>query len=267
MKKIFISRKWSVKQMILLLLALTFSLSVIAGNESDTVFYSEKNGKKRFIVKDVKIFHGHKYYSDFYVDLGYNRLDKSNLFTGSTHESADGFPRLRNSSSASFSMYAMFGRKYTKFFSIMSGLGIDWVNYRFNQNVTIRDIDGVATQVFIKDVLNTFEFMKKSKLTATYLQVPVLLKFDFRKFFVAAGVTGGVNTGSHTKIVFNDTNGKKQTYKGYDLNLATFRYGYALRAGFHSLSLYANYYVSPLFAKNEGPQVYPFVVGISLTVW
>jgi hypothetical protein len=244
-----------------------FSLTAIARDDSVTIAYSEKNGKKTYLVKDVKIFKNHKYYSDFFVDLGYNRLDKSNLFTGATHESATDFPKLRNSASKSFSMYAMFGRRSSRFLSITSGLGIDWVNYKFSQPVTIINVDGVATSVPIESVLSTFSFMKKSKLTASYIQVPLLLKFNFHKFFIAAGVTGGVNIGNHTKIVFTDNRSKEQTYKGYDLSLATFRYGYVVRAGFQHFSLYTNYYVSPLFAKNEGPQVYPFVIGLSLKLW
>jgi hypothetical protein len=267
MEKRFITGKRSVKQITLLLFVCTFSLSAaIARNEKDTVFYNEKNGKKVYIVKESK-FKNSGYYSNFFMDLGYNRLDKSNMFTGATHESAAGFPKLLNSTSMSFSMYAMFGKRITRPLSIMSGLGIDWVNYKFSQDVTIKEIDGIATQIPISEALSSFSFMKKSRLSATYLQVPLMLKLNFRKFFIAAGVTGGMNTGSHTKILFVDNRGKKQTYKDYNIHLATFRYGYAVRAGFQYFSLYANYYVSPLFAKNEGPQVYPFVAGISLKLW
>jgi hypothetical protein len=158
----------------------------------------------------------------------------------------------------------MFGRRSNRFLSIMSGIGIDWTNYRFSHEVTLRDIDGVATQVPISSVLNTFSFTKSSKLSVSYLQIPLLLKLDFHRFFIAAGVTGGLNMSSRTKIVFIDTRGKKQTYKGYDLDLATFRYGYTLRAGFRCFAVYVNYHVSPLFNKGEGPQVYPFSTGISL---
>jgi hypothetical protein len=207
------------------------------------------------------------YYSDFHLDFGYNRLDKSNMFTGTTHESASDFPKLRNSASNSFAMYAIFGRKISNSFSIMSGLGINWVNYKFSKEVTIREINDVATQVSIESVLNSFSYMKKSKLTGSYLEIPLLLRIHFHKFFIAAGVTGGLNIGSHTKVVFVDTHGRKQTYKDYDIHLATFRYGYALRAGFRHFSLFTNYYVSPLFAKDEGPQVYPFSIGLSLRLW
>jgi hypothetical protein len=268
MKKIIIAKKHSIKCGVILLFVWILPLCTIAGDGTDTVFYQEKSGKKYYIMKGNRIFKSKKYYSDFLLDWGYNRLDSRNMFTGAEHESAAGFPNLRNSASQSFSMYAMFGRKLSNSLSIMSGLGIDWVNYKFNQDVTIQDINGVATQIPIESVLNTFSYMKKSKLTGSYINVPLLLKIHIHnRFFIAAGVTGGVNIGSHTKVVFIDTNGKKQKYKDYNIDLATFRYGYSVRAGFRKFSIYTNYYVSPLFDKDKGPQVYPFVIGISLRLW
>jgi hypothetical protein len=268
MKKIIIAKKQTVKCGVILLLACMFSLCAVAGNGADTVFYKERKDKKYYIKNENRIFKKKEYYSDLLLDWGYNRLDSKNMFTGARHESASGFPDLRSSASQSFSMYAIFGRKFFGSLSIMSGLGIDWVNYKFNQEVTIREIDGVATQVPIESVSNIFSYMKKSKLTGSYINVPLLLKIHIhRRFFIAAGVTGGVNIGSHTKVVFVDTNGKKQKYKDYNIDLATFRYGYTVRAGFRSLSMYTNYYVSPLFDKDKGPQVYPFVIGISLSLW
>jgi hypothetical protein len=292
MKKMIILTKRSIRHSIITLFVCTFSLPAMAGGNTDTIIYRERNGPK-FIVVDgeekgniglkiktsdstkiivtdgtvFKFFRNKKYYSDFFVDLGYNRLDKRNMFTDATSESATGFPKLRNSASMSFAMYAMFGRQIVGSLSVMSGLGIDWVNYKFSKEVTFKDINDIATQVPIESVINNFSYMKKSKLTGSYLEVPLMLKLRFNRFFVAAGVTGGLNIGSHTKVVFVDTNGKKQTYKDYDIHLATFRYGYAMRAGFRHFSLFVNYYVSPLFPKDEGPQVYPFTMGLSLRLW
>jgi hypothetical protein len=265
MKKIIIAKRHSIKCVTVLLFTCISSLYAIAGNETDTVFYHGKNGPKHYVIKENRIFKSKKYYSDFLLDWGYNRLDSRNMFTGVRDESAAGFPALRNSASQSFSMYAMFGRKFSGSLSIMSGLGIDWVNYKFVQEVTIREINGVATQIPIESVFDIFSYMKKSKLTGSYINLPLLLKIHVhRKFFIAAGVTGGVNIGSHTKVVFIDDNGKKQTYKDYNIDLAAFRYGYTVRAGFRSFARYTNYYVSPLFEKDKGPQVYPFVIGISV---
>jgi hypothetical protein len=263
MKKIIITKKWTVKYLIILLFVGIFPLSAIAGNENDTIVCHEKN-TSFYVVKHKRIFKNKKYYNDLFFDFGYNQLDKRNMFTNAEHASAVYFPKLRNSASKSFSIYAMFGRKISGAVSIMSGIGIDWMNFRFSKEVTVREINDVATQVPVDYVVNTFATMQKSKLTGSYLSVPLLLKVRFHRFFIAAGVSGGLNIGSHTKIVFNDTNGKKQTFKDYNIHLATFRYGCSVRAGFNILSLFANYYLTPLFNRNEGPQVYPFAMGISI---
>jgi hypothetical protein len=265
MKKMIILTKRSIRHSIIALIACTFSLPAMAGDNTDTIIYHGHNGSKYIVTDGTKLkFRNNKYYSDLFVDLGYNRLDKRNMFTGAKSENAD-FPKLRNSSSMSFAMYAMFGRRIVGSLSVMSGLGIDWVNYKFSKEVTFREINDGATEIPLDNsAINNFSYMKKSKLTGSHLEIPLMLKLRFNRFFVAAGVTGGLNIGSHTKVVFVDTNGKKQTYKDYDIHLATFRYGYAMRAGFRSFSLFVNYYVSPLFPKDEGPQVYPFTMGLSL---
>jgi hypothetical protein len=146
MKKIFILRKWAVRQMILLLLALVFSIPIIAGNEKDTIFYKEKGVLKPYVVKETRFILAKKFYTNLFLDYGISKLDKHNLFTGATHESAGDFPKLRRNSN-SFSFYVMFGMRNSGFLSIMSGMGMDWVNYRFSQDVILKDIDGVATQV------------------------------------------------------------------------------------------------------------------------
>jgi hypothetical protein len=264
MKKIMILQKLSIKHLVILLFTGTFSMPA-TGNTGDTIFYHEKNGTKIHVVKEG-LFKRKDFFHVFFIDLGANRLDKSNMFTGAEHGSAADFPKLNNAKSISFSMHSMFGRRIAGSLSIMSGLGIDWVNYRFSQDVTIKEIGGVATQVPISSFIDDFSSMKKSKLTGSYINVPLLLRINFLKFFVAAGVTGGVNIGSHTKIVFVNSPGRKNKYKDHDIHLATFRYGYSMRAGFKNLSLFANYYTSPLFARNEGPRVYPFAIGISFNL-
>jgi hypothetical protein len=261
-----------------------FSLSVSAqkSQESDTLVYYLKvrENKKVKVVEKSKdyrlfVFGKKQYYSFLTFDIGTNRLDDSNFFTGSEHESAWDFPGLIESKSRAFAITAMCGRRIVNNFSIVSGMGIEWANYRFNKDITIREIDGVVTQIPAASVLGEISYMKKSKLTGTYLNIPLLLRLDFKafkaplanRFFIAAGVIGGFNFNSHTKMVFTDTFGKKQKYKDYDIDLATFKYGYTIRAGFDFIDVYVNYFVSPLFEKNKGPQVYPFSIGVSFSLF
>ena len=60
-------------------------------------------------------------------------------------------------------------------------------------------------------------------------------------------------------------NNTKDQYKTRDqYNLNPFRYSAMLRCGVGKLDIYATYTLSELFKKNQGPQLYPFTVGITL---
>jgi hypothetical protein len=70
--------------------------------------------------------------------------------------------------------------------------------------------------------------------------------------------------GSHTKQVYksDDVYYKPKTHD--DFNLNPFRCSAMLRLGYGKLDLYASYALNGLFKKDEGPQLYPFTVGITL---
>ncbi|MDR1895977.1 MAG: PorT family protein [Prevotellaceae bacterium] len=254
----------------------SLSLPLMATN--DTVIVSEIRTKENKNKKNVYVFKGvhlqgdwktgktsKKYYANMFLDFGYNRLDKHNMFTGNGDESAGSFPKLRNDKSTSFAIYLMSGRKIAGDLSIMSGIGFDWVNYRFSGNYTIREVNDQFAVLPVEDVFGDFHSLKKTKFMATYLNVPLLLRLNFHKFFIAAGVTGGLNVGSHTTVVYTNIHQHKNKSKNYDVNVATFRYGYTVRAGLRcGISMFTHYFVSPLFPKDEGPLIYPFTIGLSL---
>jgi hypothetical protein len=264
MKRIITLKTLSIQHLLLLFVAGIFCIPLSAINSNDTIFYHDKNGKKTYWTRDSKIGRNKKHYYDLYLDFGHNQVDHRNLFTGREHTSAADFPDLNYARSRSFAMYAMYGMKFTRSLSLMSGLGIEWHNYRFTNNMTIREIDGMVTQTPIAAVVGDFSKVKRTKFTTTYLNVPLMLRLHFNRFFVAAGVFGGYNIGSHTKIVFNDANGSKHKHKDYNMRTATFEYGYTVRAGWRCIALFTHYYLNPLFDKDKGPQVYPFTIGVSL---
>jgi hypothetical protein len=80
--------------------------------------------------------------------------------------------------------------------------------------------------------------------------------------YVSGGVVGGVRLQTHTKLVFDDGNGEEKKKKRGDMGLPTFRYGFMAKAGYGDFSLYATYYPEPMFKSGEGPEIYPFSVGV-----
>jgi len=150
--------------------------------------------------------------------------------------------------------------------NIVSGLGFDISNYRFSGNYKL-----IADTNYIMGIYDSTRIFTKNKLVATYLNVPLLVQFDTEAFgkkkntvHVSAGIVGGVRLGSHTKEVFIENNVKDQFKTRDKFNLNPFRYSAMVRCGIGKLDLYATYSLSEMFKKNQGPQLYPFTIGITL---
>ncbi len=162
-----------------------------------------------------------------------------------------------------FAQYSLgFG---TSYFGAVTGLGLEFNNYFFDNNNTIAEIDDQVVNVPLDG-----ENLSKSKLTTTFLRVPVLLEGQFprtnrgKRVFISAGIVTGIKLGSHTKVVFDD-NGKDKSKDKDDFNINPFRYGLTARLGYGCFALYSDYYFTPMFVREKGPELHPFNVGLSLT--
>jgi hypothetical protein len=146
----------------------------------------------------------------------------------------------------------------------VTGLGIDWNNYKFDGDYNIHKLsDGTI------DSLDPNGSLKKSKLATIYLHLPIMFEgqipVDHHHINLAAGFIGGVKLGSHSKMVYEDG----RTVKSYsDFSLNMLRYGATARVGYQNFNIYGTYYFTPLFMTGKGPggyNLYPFEIGISLT--
>lgn len=144
---------------------------------------------------------------------------------------------------------------------IVSGLGFQWNNYKFDNPVTIDKIGNMVQPIDI--VENNF---KKSKLTVSYLTLPLMLEFQIPvnnhtdNLFISGGMVGGLNIGSHTKVKNDHSKDKDRG----SFNVNPFKYSAIGRIGFGDFSIYATYSFSSLFKENKGPEMYPFSIGIAL---
>lgn len=155
-------------------------------------------------------------------------------------------------------------------FGITTGLGFEWQNYRFDNNVIFTTDDDGVTGGFYEGEKN----YTKSKLLVNYLNVPVLLEYQTNRFskknsfHIGLGVLTGLRIGSHTKMVYEDGETQKEKYHdddGFDINPFSFRA--MARIGWGIINLYANYSLNTMFEKGRGPELYPFAVGITLVSW
>lgn len=147
---------------------------------------------------------------------------------------------------------------------MITGLGLEFTNYVFDGNNSIeKDATGYIVPTYPPYKLD------KSKLTTSYLTVPLLLEFQFpgnkrsNRLYMNAGVVGGIKLGSKTKIKYKENGDKQDKKNKNDFNLNALRYGFTGRIGIKHLSIYGTYYPVALFEKNKGPELYPFMVGFS----
>jgi len=152
-------------------------------------------------------------------------------------------------------------------FGVLTGMGLQWYNYRFSDNVVLTNDSNKLGGYLDNNVNKSY---LKSKLTASYLVVPVILEFqtnpyhNSNSFHISAGVIGGIRLGSHTKLIY-DENGSAYKPKEYnDFYLQPFRLDATARIGWGPVNIYANYSLMEMFRKDKGPVLYPFTVGLVL---
>jgi hypothetical protein len=152
----------------------------------------------------------------------------------------------------------------SKHIGFVTGLGINWNNYRFDKNNNI-----IKNSVGDIVELDTTAILEKSKLTTAYLTLPVMLEVqipaDNHHIDFAAGFIGAIKLGSHSKMVFQD--GDKVKSNG-DFSLNMLRYGVSARIGYQNWQIYGTYYTTPLFIKGKGPggyDLFPFEIGFAFS--
>lgn len=155
---------------------------------------------------------------------------------------------------------------YKNYVNLVVGLGFEWNQYEFS-NKTRLNPDSSYTHGVI-DSTNTFSY-QKNRLKSTFINVPVLLEFNTHKnpkkaFHIAFGVIGGYKLGSRTRQIV-EQNGRTIKYvKKDDYNLNPFRVNAHASIGYHNLTIYADYALTPLFENGKGPELYPFTIGVKL---
>ncbi|GAB4291969.1 MAG: hypothetical protein Kow0068_17230 [Marinilabiliales bacterium] len=151
---------------------------------------------------------------------------------------------------------------------IITGLGFEFNNYRFNNDYILMN-----DSADLYAVESAVEF-RKSKLTASYLTVPLIFEVQFpanqkrrKRMHIAIGPVGALKIGSHTKYVTEMSNNGHINKEREDFHLNPFRYGISFRMGYSGINIFANYYMSTLFEKGAGPELYPVSAGISFCIF
>jgi hypothetical protein len=197
------------------------------------------------------------------IEFGFN-----NYFTAdhsSSMPAVINYMTLQSSKSSNFNInFSQLSLGFARHFGIVTGLGINWNNYRFDGNNNImKGPDGVIEE------LDPGAQLDKSKLTTVYLTVPAMLELQIpaanHHLNLGAGFIGAIKLGSHSKMKFEDGD-KIKSNDDFSLNLL--RYGTTARIGYQNFQLYGTYYMTPLFRPGKGPggyNLYPFEIGVAFT--
>lgn len=156
-------------------------------------------------------------------------------------------------------------------FSFAAGLGIGTSNIYFNDQLAVMNTSANAIRFANVDTAADVDLYKKSKLTTAYLEAPFELRFFSDKenrnlgFKVAVGMKVGVLLGAHTKnknTVAGPAIVEKTSTKRY---IQSWRFAPTVRVGWGNFSVYGSYNLSPLFNNSQGPEVFPYSVGICIS--
>ena len=221
-------------------------------------------GKRKGLKKEGK-FRGHW----VGVDVGINGFDDEKYDAYS--DSYGKFMALNMAKSISVNInllqYDISLQQKRNTIGLLTGLGLEWNNYRFDRDVTIRE---GADQIIEPVILDSDWRVKKSKLTDLYLTVPLLLevqipvRYQWRRIHLSVGMVGGMRLASHTKIKYKNNGNTRKDKDHDDFSINTFRYAGYVRVGYECINLFASYSFTPLFKDNKGPELTPYSMGITL---
>ena len=163
------------------------------------------------------------------------------------------------------------------------GANVSWYNFKFdNPQVRIQKVDGQLEFPLLPNEING----KKSKLTASYINVSFVPMLDFAQgrrkvkkresgsfsietsrkqgFRIGFGGYAGYRLGSHTKYKFKENGDSEKDKDSGNFFLNNFRYGLRMRLGLKDLDVFANYDLNGLFSDNKGPDLNAISFGIIL---
>lgn len=148
---------------------------------------------------------------------------------------------------------------------LMVGAGLKWEHYRLASNSVIQPNMAVLTAI-----ADTMHNLQTNKLRVGYITLPALIGFNTstnknKALHIATGVQVGLRTGAMTKLKYSAGNETTKPKTFDDFNTRSVRYDVMLRLRYKNFNIFGTYALNSLFASNQGPDLRPASVGISLT--
>lgn len=206
------------------------------------------------------------------VCFGFNSLVNRNYsnYSGQTGDFLD--PQVFKSTTLDVNpfQFSMGLQRYRSNIGLVSGAGLEFVNYRISPEIGLTgNSDRAVDPHFIPAIKNL-----KSKFSAVYITVPLLLEFqipiqqDQARMYLSAGVIGKILVTSYTKEKYISMEDKKVIVKHLgNYGLRNYNSAFTVRMGYRFVNLFAEYGLNSLFREQGGPKVTPVTVGVALLLW
>ncbi len=175
---------------------------------------------------------------------------------------------------------------------LVSGLGLTINNYFFeDKGFYFVSDEPVINAYRITDRDGVGVSLNKSKMTVVWITLPVLLEYQtnpgmrWNSFHITGGAIVGARVGQYTKQYYPGINTtyylsdqygnsvgtfSSDKYKTKDhgqFHLNPFKVDATLRIGWSFLNFWGTYSLTTLFKDKQGPELYPYSVGITLASW
>jgi len=153
-------------------------------------------------------------------------------------------------------------------FGVVSGFGFQWNNYRFDDNVVLLPDSGRIYGYYNTNITSYI----KSKLVESWVRLPLFLEYQTAKkknkqFHLAVGGVFGYKLGSHSKQVHFEGGDRTKPKVYNDFYLNPIKLDAEVRIGWGPVNLFASYALTPMYKDNKGPELYPYMLGLTLASW
>jgi|DewCreStandDraft_4_1066084.scaffolds.fasta_scaffold21666_2 hypothetical protein len=249
-------------------------IEVIEGKETKINFGEnemkvDEDGNVKFAKSDKKKPYNHKFKGHWAgFELAFNGYLNNDF--GTELPSQYEFLQFNDVKSigVNLNLFELNGNIIKNRFGVVSGLGIQWNNYRFDDNVVLLPDSG-RIYGYHNTSINSYI---KSKLVETWVRVPVFLEYQTaqkksKQFHVAVGGVFGYKLCSHSKQVHFEGGDRNKDKIYDDFYLNPIKVDAEVRIGWGLLNLFASYSLTTMFKENKGPELYPYMVGITLAGW
>ncbi len=238
-------------------------------SDNDTIVPIRKNAEE--ILKNLNLNSGSfNFWEDKFVghwagiDLGFNTfLNKD--YTGYESEFMKNEMIRSSSWNLNLIQQSIGLQRNRNNFGLVTGIGLEYQYYRLNDSTTIERNENdviVPKHFFLGD-------NQRSKLFLFSVTLPLLAEIQIpinnyrNRLYFSSGMYFSYRIVSYTKVSYRT--GQMHRLKITDnYSLQNFKYGLMFKTGYRWINFYAKYELTPFFKKDKGPELTPFVVGITL---